>query len=271
MIYILDTDPKKIAEYIDDNSLDNIIKDISQALCNVHYELQMFGFDKTKEIPLDVSIDYTHHTIEWSLWATKCVANYEYLVELGLECCYEYWFRFVGKCPCCEEGYEELDCICLPLNGQNELSHKMQKIIDWVQNNIPDLPSKNCELCHGKRRILCQTHNDGQGYYETCTRCIEKLGDIGFISTGISNKPTPFPLVMPKKYINVAHKYQQDDMLYCVIDSYRNYYQAKLKNKLAKCNSIFESANELSGGSYKNNDRVEIKWTKREKPDWLKI
>ena len=39
MIYILDEDPKKCAEYLDDRSLDKMINDISRVLAHIHYIL----------------------------------------------------------------------------------------------------------------------------------------------------------------------------------------------------------------------------------------
>ncbi len=124
MIYILDQDPRKTAEYLDDKSLDKMIKDIAQALCNVSISLRI---DKAlsrdnyalSDTPLDYSLD--KKILAWKEWARECEANYLYLVELGMQCGHEINSRG-------------------PQN--NKKTYNALKGIVWARDNVPDLPIK---------------------------------------------------------------------------------------------------------------------------------
>jgi hypothetical protein len=129
-IYILDEDPKKTAEYLDDKSLNRMIKDIAQVLCSVHYDLQMVGLEKNSKIPIDVSRDYTQYTAQWTLWSTECKANYQYLVDIGINLINEYNFRF------------------------SLIFHKYADIIEWGRDNVPNLPYK----CRCKTAPICMSN-----------------------------------------------------------------------------------------------------------------
>jgi hypothetical protein len=115
MIAILDNDPKKCAEMLDDKSLDRMIKDIAQVLCNAHYFLSEGDYKKNYTAPLPLSAPNNKFIWIWSQWARECVANYKYLTELGIECNYEYQERF------------------------NKL-HNSNLVIHWAYDNVPDLP-----------------------------------------------------------------------------------------------------------------------------------
>jgi Pyrimidine dimer DNA glycosylase len=130
-IYILDQNLQKSAEYLDDKSLDKQIKTIAQILSNVHHAKG-----------LETKLTYKGGKIlfSWTDWGMVCKANYLWLAEYGLDCCNEWWVRFVGPCLHCDEGYDDEDCHCLPLSGQNELANPLQKIIEWARDNVPDLP-----------------------------------------------------------------------------------------------------------------------------------
>ncbi len=113
-IYILDHEPKKTAEYLDDKSLDKIIKDIAQILCNVHYETSLtVDFENAPTFPKDFA-----KNSKWSQWARGCKANYFYLVQLGYA---------IGK-----------ELIHRDLAKKNNYANRM--LIDWAANNVPDLP-----------------------------------------------------------------------------------------------------------------------------------
>lgn len=86
MIYILDEEIKKCAQYLDDRALKRMIKDIAQTLCNAHY----YGEDKDKP-PLEFSNKKS--IAEWVTWIEDSRANYLRLVELGLACCDESYHR----------------------------------------------------------------------------------------------------------------------------------------------------------------------------------
>lgn len=216
-IYILDNDPKKCAEMLDDRSLNCMIRDIAHVLCNVHWILY-----PENNPPLKPKMD-----CDFSRWARNCVANYKYLLELGQQCCIELNYR---------------------MKGLRENQIKLEKILLWTGNNIPDLQNRDNEL-------ECECHQ--------CYECFKTFHQ-------------PFPLVMPNKYIDNGYKYQQDDMIDCIIDSYRDCYQAKLTKEKRlklkkKCghDSCWYSNNNQNGMCHKQN--LEPFWTNRNKPEWLSI
>lgn len=116
-IYILDEDPQKCAEMLDDSSITKMIEDISQVLCNVHYIYLVKNFETDKrefgKIPL-TSNDYTK--CKWSIWGAKCKANYWYLCFLADVLIQESFFRKVSK------NKIHINCIM------------------WAIQNIPNLP-----------------------------------------------------------------------------------------------------------------------------------
>jgi hypothetical protein len=76
---------------------------------------------------------------------------------------------------------------------------------------------------------------------------------------------TPFPLVMPKKYQVIEYvkdEYVESDH---VIESYRNYYQAKLKQKPCDKHDACIYAKQ------KRCLKIEPEWTNRNKPEWLEV
>ncbi len=206
-IYILDTNSQKIAEYLDDRSLERMIKDIAQVLCNVHWETKpCLNCDKGNEYCECTCMDndkaplkYTKEC-EWSHWARESKANYEWLVGLLLRLKFEYQYRF-------------------------NKAHPMLNMISWARDNVPDLPEYEIE----------QVGYDSYG--ETVTETRELYS-------------TPFPLVMPKRHITIRSISRQGTPDYPehIIESYRNYYQAKLKAPISF-----------------------YKWTNQQKPDWINL
>lgn len=200
-IYILDNDPKLCAQYLDDKSLDKMIRDIAQVLCNIHHIL--INEDWGRQLYEDTSFSRleAHNDVPlkenkiclWAEWARKCEANYLYLLRLGQLLCYEFSkrFNFLASYP--------------------QKIHESEKIIDWASDNVPDLPNN-------------------QNYFNA--------GADIYLVNGVT---TPFPLVMPKKYAdNLTSKdleklrytfKLQDDFVCC----YRNYYRAKLIKKVYWC------------------------------------
>jgi hypothetical protein len=114
-IYILDNDPKKIPEMLDDKSLERMIKDIAQVLCNVHWKQ---GFKGCASIPLMPKIDKID-SCKWTQWARECKANYLYLSNLGEEIMTEIYYR--------------------RNNSFNKPQMRWLKVIRWASDNVPDL------------------------------------------------------------------------------------------------------------------------------------
>lgn len=204
-IYILG-DTSETVQSLDDKSLNLMISDIAQVLCNAHYSfLIMKGrgmplyHRQVKNIPLN---DKFHKTIKkyskWSEWAIVCISNYNYLSELGEKCCMEYINRTYNY------------------GDENVNFHKMQLVIDWAQDNFPCVP-------HIGRYII--------GNYTVYK---------------INGDTTPFPYVMPKKYIAsefLDYTIKEKQELSRVVNSYRMYYKSKLKS--------------------------DVTWTHRNKPEWI--
>jgi len=128
MIYILGT-PQETAQALDDKSLDRMIKDIAQVLCNVHwldhairYSPNLERFEKLENsVPLK---EKSLNTCSWSQWAKDCEANYLYLVELGLELMVEHVYpRCLGP------------------------TNKYMEAILWAKGNVPVLTGDEYMTC----------------------------------------------------------------------------------------------------------------------------
>jgi hypothetical protein len=141
-IYILDNYPVKCAQYLDDKSLYKMIRDIAQALCNVHHMLDDGCYccdhgnpyeDCTCMEPAyferqNPNINFLTSKLNkyfewdpWSQWTFECKANYKYLLELGISLCDEHTYRFY-------------------IPNKIHTITKYENIISWCKNNYPDLP-----------------------------------------------------------------------------------------------------------------------------------
>ena len=107
-IFVLDLDVKKCAEYHNNRHCVKMILEQTQILCGVHHVI-----NPTSEIPYRL----THKNHPCSIWARECIENYVWLVDMTLELCKEYTYRY-GK------------------------RHKTQDVLEWCVINIPDLPEK---------------------------------------------------------------------------------------------------------------------------------
>jgi hypothetical protein len=218
MIYIIDSDPTKCAQALDDKSLNVMIRDIAQVLCNVHYIYEAYDmlYDVSK-VPLKVKTKTILAEDQWSQWARECVANYKYLVELGLALCVEF-SRRSDRLADSKDGDADFDI------------HPLNKTIRWARDNVPDLPIP--------------------------------IGSMVIDTNNVAHTiRTPFPLVMPKKYIlSIPYNNGKEVMAHIdngttewdTVSSYRNYYQAKLTIRMAKVDN-------------------KIVWTNREKPQWIHL
>lgn len=228
MIYILDEDPKKTAEYLDDRSLGRMIKAIAQVLCNAHHEQSDYiddpdYFDTNIPLEWDGFILKKTKNSEWSQWARQCRANYLYLVELALSLCRENVERFTNWVT-----IHDLDC---ETKDPREF-YKKQLTIEWARDNVPDLPRVPWQVCESTRK----------GFGKTIVGKDVEIRTSHIPDAMSSETITPLPLFMPKKYV----KYEFDDKYYPMfmlvewncIESYRNYYQAKLKKNLHRISNI---------------------------------
>lgn len=102
-IFVLDTDPKKCAEYHLDKHAVKMILETAQLLCGVHHMT-----DSQYLIPYKLS----HKNHPCSIWARECVENYVWLCDLGLELCIEYTHRYGRR-------------------------HKTQDVLEWCLTHIP--------------------------------------------------------------------------------------------------------------------------------------
>ena len=106
-IFVLDTDPKKCAQYHVDKHSTKMCVEYAQLLCGSHHVTE-----SQYEIPYKLS----HKNHPCSIWVRECIENYIWLCDLGLELCEEYTYRY-GK------------------------RHKSQDIIEWCLMNTPNIPT----------------------------------------------------------------------------------------------------------------------------------
>ena len=105
-IFVLDQDPRVCARYHNDKHVVKMILETAQLLCGVHH---------VTESNLDVPYGLSHKNHPCSIWARKCLENYIWLCELGMELSTEYTHRYGRR-------------------------HKSQDIIEWCLINLPNLP-----------------------------------------------------------------------------------------------------------------------------------
>ena len=105
-IFVLDQDPRVCAVYHNDKHVVKMILESAQLLCGVHH---------MTESNLDVPYGLSHKNHPCSIWARKCIENYIWLCDLGLELSKEYTHRYCKR-------------------------HKSQDIIEWCMTNLPNLP-----------------------------------------------------------------------------------------------------------------------------------
>ncbi len=106
-IFVLDSNPKKCAQYHSNSHVVKMVLETAQLLCGVHWMTEGGQY----EIPYKLS----HKNHPCSIWARESLSNYLYLCELGLELCKEYTYRY-GK------------------------RHKSQDVIEWCLVNKPNIP-----------------------------------------------------------------------------------------------------------------------------------
>jgi hypothetical protein len=151
-IYILGSQ-EETAQALDDKSLSRQIKAVSETLCNVHFENLFEEDDKPmsewskakKEKWLSIPGMWDTSEDKYLPWARECIANYEWLVRMGLACCEEYSYRFGVVCDHCYGHSPGLRGGCGKCLGRGVLMwtklHKLQSVITWCELHRPDLPA----------------------------------------------------------------------------------------------------------------------------------
>jgi hypothetical protein len=128
-IFVLDTNPKKCAEYHCDKHLVKMITEHNQILGSIAYTARgvnrkkditsdfiegFVGFPRSREgRPHPYGIGFQNHPC--TTWARECQENYAWLCELTLEMCKEYTKRYGRK-------------------------HAGEAICQWYYKNAPFLP-----------------------------------------------------------------------------------------------------------------------------------
>lgn len=195
-IYILDKDPQKIAEYLDDYSLNKMILNIAQVLCNAHFIHPLKeGICASSWIPLLQTKE-----CKWSEWVRKCKANYLYLAELGIASLKQYNYRFDLNLHMIEQAM---------IDGHP---------LEWARDNVPDLPLHVFEKDFmGHETIM----NGLLGNLHTSIPLVmpKKYRDSENIYEIFGGSIFYFP------YVDRGHGYIE----VCPYDAYTYYYLAKLK------------------------------------------
>jgi hypothetical protein len=230
MIYLLHEDAAECAKMLDDKALGLQIKEIAQTLCNAQHRL----LNKPDNIPLAPK---NIHKDDYSLLANVCRANYLRLVEMALAACSEYIYRFNEPCDHANIKDIEQGAVC-----DRCTKHKLQPVIEWCKQNVPDLPIHHFNIRNTP---------------------IEEAINIPFTREEIINgKTTPFPLCVPEKYKHNTIACSCDNYHSCNIDtieSYLNYYRTKIERLICpKCKTGMSN-----DGCSKNG----ITWTRRERPN----
>ena len=102
-IFVLDSDPQKIAQFHNDKHVIKMILETAQLLCSAHHVLS-----PSPHIPYKLA--FKNHPC--AIWTRYSKANYSFLAQIGLHLCQEYSFR-----------YQKI--------------HKTQSVIEWLKENEP--------------------------------------------------------------------------------------------------------------------------------------
>ena len=117
-IFALDQNPRKCAEYHNDKHVVKMILETAQLLCGTHWI-------EGNQAPYKLS----HKNHPSAIWTRECIENYSWLCELGIELSKEYTHRYNKK-------------------------HKSQDIIEWCQDNKPNLKINVSQTVYRKRYIF---------------------------------------------------------------------------------------------------------------------
>ncbi len=249
MIFLLDEDPIKNAQCLDDIALDKQIREIAQTLCNVHWFLEPDPFQKVRDKYHIPSGSHTDFNLPWNQWARNCHANYMQLVDMGLACCEEYKHRFSDV----EKKFVS-QTNSYVLTGTWK-KHKLQPVIAWARDHIPELPDN-----YKKDIVIVEINGIKQKV----------------LSPTLKQEMTYFPINIPAKYWVVDDPFPVCDL----VASHRKYYQAKLKKGLKrkiKCPACWDEPEHLLFAGIKAKCPGYIEkpitptFTRREKPEWLNL
>jgi len=107
-IFVLDENPNICAKYHCDKHVLKMILEQNQILCTTHW---VTG----NEAPYKM----THKNHPCTIWARECIENYLWLIDMTRALCKEYTARYGKK-------------------------HKSEAVLDWCEDNLPNLPEKGC-------------------------------------------------------------------------------------------------------------------------------
>jgi hypothetical protein len=107
-IFFLDSDIKKSAEYHVDKHVVKMRLELAQLACTTHH---LSGTN-----PQIIPYKKTHQNHPSAIWARESLANYNYIVDLGLALCDELRYRF------------------------NTPNQKCEETLIWLKNNKPNIP-----------------------------------------------------------------------------------------------------------------------------------
>lgn len=215
-IYILDENHEECAKMLDDKSLDKMIRDIAHVLCNVHWRT------------------YWHEGID--KYRIKTLPSIKYVINKNIK----LWEDWANKS---KINYEFLcrlgEQLCIEKNFRHDLKlgfFKKWKIIYWARDNVPDLSECPHNFCKRQCNDILGTMNFESNQFKICHE----------------EYKFNLPLILPKKYwCGDGTKFNTS-----IIQSYRNYYEAKLKTKY-KCRWVEIGCIKCP------------QWTNREKPEWI--
>jgi hypothetical protein len=247
------------AQELDDKILSKQIKSIAWVLRSVHHTIAVDKLLNNPDINCSSSpAPVLTNLMVYNQWASTCRANYLKLVEMGDECCRDWFMRFVD--------FSDIDCVM-----KNKYGHKLQSVIEWCKLHIPELPAEKCKTCEGNKAVKITTHSDGHYYPQACLTCVEAVGLVGITNTGLCKNTTPFPACVPGKYIEYLSSTvrQGQPKPVDIEQSYRNYYKAKLQKKLDVCNKTHPILNAELNDITQN--CFYPTFTRRKKPEWLEI
>lgn len=122
-IFVLDESPKQAAVYHNDKHVVKMILESAQMLHAPYYETNtpFDGFPRTKG-----PYKLTHKNHPCTRWTCKSLDNWSWLLDLALELCDEYTYRYTKT---------EKQGTLFPKR------HACQDMLEWMKDNPPQLDS----------------------------------------------------------------------------------------------------------------------------------
>jgi hypothetical protein len=250
MIYLLHENAEENAKMLDDRSLDKQIKAIAQTLCNVHhlywdsiYPNQLRNHKSGLSLLGREQVEHCLEKIDNIPLQSRGLVDPDAFTNWAAECRANYLKLVEMGLACCKER------VYRAISKFGHIDTLYQPAIEFARDNVLDLQEK-----------------------------LDRVG-LPVIDTDPDYCPTThFPLCVPEQYKQLAYKLSYPAIIdeTSIIESYRNYYRAKIKKGIkTKCITCKSGTWEVAADAACPDCAGRVYYfkpfvcTRREKQEWL--